>query len=278
MKIINALLLSCIAMNFCPATFAGSMGTNSSSQNIDTWHYEVAPYGWLASISADATVKETEHHAFVPLSKILKDLGFVGEMHLEASEGLWTFMLDPTYIRIIDYTVTGPILVGPLKKTVIGPINISLTSQTLLIDSGVFYRAYKTQPAPNQSLSLELLGGARYLGLKNNLVLGLSRLESFPGIAVSGSTTVVAPIVGARIKQDYSQVHLWLRADVGGFGVDKVTNTWSATAGLGYTVSTHVELGVAYRVLKINVAKSTNLSFDALMYGPELGVAFHFDK
>jgi hypothetical protein len=172
----------------------------------------------------------------------------------------------------------GPIYVGPLKRTVIGPVDVSITSQTLLIDGGVFYRVNKTQTAPNQSLSLEVLGGGRYLGLKNQIGLGFNRSELFPGISVTGTTSVLAPIIGGRIKQDFSKIHLWLRGDVGGFGVDNVTNTWSATAGLTYNVSPHMDLGIAYRALKINVTKSSELAFNALMYGPELGLVFQFDK
>jgi opacity protein-like surface antigen len=61
-----------------------------------------------------------------------------------------------------------------------------------------------------------------------------------------------------------------------GFGVDNVTNTWSITAGLTYNISRHIDLGLAYRVLKINVVKSTNVAFNTLMYGPELGVIFRY--
>lgn len=270
------LLVFFFLSSFSSPSFANTTQTNFTNNDSDGWHFLIAPYGWLSSISADISVKDITEHIFIPTSKIFKNLDFVGELHLEASRGPWTFMLDPTYLKLSVDTTAGPIYVGPLNRIVIGPVDASVGSQTLLIDGGVFYRVYQVQTAPSQLFSFEVLGGARYLGLKNTISLGLSQAELFPGINVSDSTNVVAPILGGRIKQDFSKAHLWLRGDVGGFGVDDVTDTWSAIAGLTYNVSPHVDLGIAYRVLKINVNKSDTLAFDTLMYGPELGIVFQY--
>lgn len=257
-------------------SFANTGKTSTQLNDNQQWLFTVAPYGWMSSISADMTVKNTTQHVFVPFSKVLKVLDFVGEVHLEASRGPWAFMLDPTYIKLSPNITAGPIYVGPLKQTVIGPINVNIVTQTLLTDAGVFYQAYQDNSAPNRSLSIEALGGARYLGLKNQMTLAPSRSDFFPGITVSSSTGVIAPIIGGRIKQKFAKTQMWFKGDVGGFGVDHVTNTWGATAGLAYSVRPNIELAVAYRVLKIKVNKSTELTTNSLMYGPEVGLAFYF--
>ncbi|MDI1351692.1 MAG: hypothetical protein PSV35_02820 [bacterium] len=278
LKIRLILMVVGMIISFYYPVFAATPQNNPTVDTPEQWHFTVAPYGWLSSISANISVKEITNHIFIPIDKIFKNLDFVGELHLEASHGPWSFMLDPTYVKLSTHFSAGPIYVGPLQRTVLGPIDVHVTSQTLLIDGGVFYRVFETQTAPNQSLSFEVFGGGRYLGLKNQVELGSSRSEIFPGISVTGTTNVLAPIIGGRIKQNFSKIHLWLLGNVGGFSLDNVTNTWAATAGLAYNLRPYMDLGFAYRVLKINVTKSTDLGFNALMYGPEIGLAFQFDK
>lgn len=272
----HGLTLIFVLNSLVATSFADPAKTDIKQNDNKQWHFTVAPYGWMSSISADIMVKNITNHVFVPFSKVLKVLDIVGEVHLEANRGPWTFMLDPTYIKLSPNLTAGPIYVGPLKQVVIGPINVNIVTQTLLVDTGVFYQIYQNNPAPNRSLSIEALGGARYLGLKNDASLALSRRDNFPGIRVSSSTSVAAPFIGGRIKQDFAKVHLWLLGNVGGFGVDHVTNTWGAVAGLAYNVRPHIDLAVAYRALKINVTKSSDLAFNSLMYGPEVGIVFQY--
>lgn len=270
-KIKIFVILSCFLNGF---SYSGTMG--NSHKETSEWHFLIAPYGWLASLSADATVQNTTRHVFVPVSKLLKNLDFSGEVHMEANHGDWTFMLDPSYIKVSVDGSAGPIFVGPLNQVVIGPININLMSQTVIIDGGIFYKIFQSNSSINQSLSFELLGGGRYFGLKNTLGLDFNRSQLFPGVKVTTTINALAPIIGGRIKKDYSKGMFWLRADVGGFDVDHVKNTWTAGAGITYKIKPSIDLAIAYRVLKINVVKSSSQSFKALMYGPEVGVVFRF--
>jgi hypothetical protein len=262
--------------SFSFQTFAAMDKDAVINTNTEKWHYLIAPYGWFSPTSATIQVDNISKHIFVPLDKVLKSLDFSGEVHLEANKGAWTFMLDPTYIKLSSKVSAGPIFVGPYNQTIIGPIDIHIVSQTLLIDGGIFYKVYQNQWNNLQPFSFEVLGGFRYLGLKNQLTLSPSRTDIFPGIQVSSTSNAIAPIIGGRFKQSYSKGLVWLRTDVGGFSIDKVTNTWSAATGVTYNVSSSTDLALAYRVLKIKVAESSNSSFDTLIYGPELGIVFRF--
>lgn len=224
----------------------------------ETWHFLFAPYGWFSSIDADITLNRITKHVAIPFSKIFHHLDFAGEAHFEAGRGPWTLMLDPTYIKLsahVDRRFD----------------NTHVTSETLLIDSGIFYRVAKTTENANHPASFELLGGVRYLGLDNRF--NFSRL---PNRNVSRNTHLFVPILGGRIKYDLMpKLHSWLRGDVGGFGIDNVNDTWSTTLGLSYTVHQHVDLGIAYRVLGINYSK-TFFKNDILLYGPLVGLGFTF--
>lgn len=237
------------------------------------WHYTIAPYGWLASLSSDVTVKNITTHISVPFTTALKSLDFSGEIYLEAHRGPWAFMIDPIYTKLSPNRTVGPVYVGP-SQIVVGPIDLNLVSQTTLVDAGVFYQFYKTNTGLKGFTSIEALGGGRYFGLKNQLTLAPSNPQNFPGITVSSAINVVAPIIGARINHYYAKTHAWLRADVGGFGVDNVTNTWSTTLGLAYRVKPNWDIGIAYRVFNININQSLDSKISTLMYGPELGIAY----
>jgi hypothetical protein len=226
------------------------------------WHFLVAPYGWASSVEGNATIQNRTTSIHIPFSTLLKYVDFAGEIHIEAGYGPLTLMIDPTYLKL-SKDVNTQLLNTPFF------LNGHLISKIVLVDGGVFYRVLSTSPATPEYASLELLGGARYLGVNNTL--------SFAAISptLSTNTQLTAPIVGARLKYDPTpRAHLWLRGDIGGFGVDNVKNTWSTTAGFGYTVYPHIDLGLAYRVLDIRVTKP-NSTINVLLYGPMIGIAFH---
>lgn len=222
-----------------------------------SWHFLFAPYGWLTSLNGDVTVKGNTKHINIPFSKILKDLDFAGEAHLEAGYGRFTFLLDPTYLKL-----TADVDKNILKTTI--------RSQTTLVDTGFFYRLFSAAPGENQYASFELLGGARYLGANNAL-----DFDRLPNLTVSSNIELISPIVGGRIKYNPTpKAELWLRGDVGGFNIDKVHRTWSATAGFAYIVHPHIELGIAYRVLDIDFS-TKDATMNVLIHGPMLGIGFY---
>jgi hypothetical protein len=241
--------------------------SNYAIADLDTrpdmgWHFLIAPYMWGSSIDGDATIRDRTTHITIPFSKILKYLDFAAEAHLEAGYGPLTFMIDPTYLKLAKDVD------ARLPRTQFS-LHSHLISETTLIDGGVFYRILTTSPATKEYASLELLGGVRYLNVSNDL--------SFARISptLSTNTQLTAPIVGARVKYDPApRAHLWLRGDVGGFGVDNVKNTWSSAVGFSYTIYRHVDLGVAYRVLDIHFT-TPHATMNVLMYGPMVGIAFH---
>ncbi len=228
----------------------------SDATTPHSWHFLFAPYGWMSSVDGDVTVRKNTVHAHIPFSKILRDMDFAGEAHIEANYDRLTFMLDPTYIKL-SAGVQGPI------------INTSLSSAMTLIDGGIFYRiASSSDTNNNQYSSFELLGGARYLGFNNEL--DFARAGN-----ISDTINLFAPIVGARIKFNATpKSQFWLRGDVGGADVDNVHSTWSATAGYAYTATSHIKLGIAYRVLDMDFNTGRS-AINIMYYGPMLGIGFY---
>jgi hypothetical protein len=248
------LLIAWLLIVLC--TGWSNIAAAKNASDTEGWHFLVAPYLWASAIRADVTVGAITRDFHLSFSDILRHFEFGVQGHLEASHGPWSIMLDPTYLKLSAERDQG--LVKP-----------KLTSQTVLIDTGVFYRIFSRPMTASQSISFEILGGARYLNVRNAL--------DFPiGLSVSGRTQLAAPIVGGRFKVDITPVtHAWLRGDVGGFHVDNVNHTWNLATGISYSINPHVELALAYRALNIHFNKG-NATTDMLMYGPMAGVGVRF--
>lgn len=222
------------------------------------WNFLIAPYGWLASADGTIHVGDFSSDFHVPFSQVLEDFDGGGEVHIEAGYGPITLMLDPTYLRLKQDVGDDTFFAG------------TLTSKYTLVDGGVFYQIASNCFPSGQSIALELLGGGRYVSTSSDV-------DFDRGFSLSTSADYFAPIVGARIKYELSpQTHLWLRGDVGGFGIDDVNNTWSSALGIGYNINPNFEIGAAYRVLKLDLDAARNSSVDTYLYGPMIGVAFTF--
>lgn len=225
--------------------------------NDNKWHFLFAPYGWFSALNGEVTVKGRTHDINLPFSKILRNLKFAGQAHLEARYNRLTFILDPTYVK--------------LAKNISDKfIHANLEAETLLIDAGAFYQLWASPPNPTQNFAiLELLGGTRYLGVDNSI--HFDELDT----TLSKRVDLFSPIIGGRFRYyPNPKLELWLRGDVGGFNVDHVKSTWSTTLGLAYTVYPHVDLGIAYRALGMHFTQPQSAA-DIIFHGPMLGIAVY---
>jgi len=249
-------MLTLFRSSFIILFLSVGLSTTATAHSLqDSWHYEIAPYGWMSSLNGEVQVRNRAEKIHVPFSEILKQLDIAVQGHFEAGHGPWSLMVDPTYLKISD-------------EHQLMTIGLNVITQTVLIDAGVFYRFYAKEIAKDRQLSLELLGGGRHLSVRNTF-------EFLTIDNLSERIHMNAPIIGARLKTDLTpRAQLWLRGDAGGFDVDHIKQTWSACAGLSYAAKPTVDLGVAYRALKIDYSKG-NSSMNVLMHGPELGISFH---
>jgi opacity protein-like surface antigen len=115
---------------------------------------------------------------------------------------------------------------------------------------------------------LDVLAGLRFVELDLDLDLAGVR-------AGSGSADWVDPWIGAReripIGGAWSAI---LRGDVGGFGVGSEFS-WQAILGVRAACGDHVLVDVGYRALGIDY-EDKDLSFDAVVHGPVVGLAITF--
>ncbi len=261
----NNLLFSTVL--FCSLAFACipalASAVQSSQSGIqlnkaqldDNWHFLFAPYLWASSLSGNITIGNYTANIDESFRYLLRHLDFGAQAHIEASRGRWTFMVDPTYLKLSD-------------DFTLASLASKVTQKMWLVDTGIFARVIEFA-ATEQPTTVELLGGGRYMGLSADL--DIASLVSF-----SNTENSFSPIIGMRIKHMFNpRTQLWIRGDYGGFHVDGMNQTWSANAGLSYAVGKHWEIGVAYRILKLDFTDNANhFALNTLMYGPMVGVGF----
>lgn len=228
----------------------------------DHWRFMIAPYGWLFGINGTMTVKGNSVKLDTTPADtfdILSDVDALGEVHMEASKNRWTFMLDPTYLKITQDAAA----------------NASVTTELGLVDFGAFYTLAESLIENNEShaVKLQFLGAGRYFNTKMTI-----RPQGLP--SVSRRQNFITPIIGLRYVFKFGEhVNGILRGDYGGFNIDDVKRTWSVNAMVDYQFNPTIAVGIGYRLLGINFSKGnadTKFKQNTRYFGPMLGLIFRF--
>jgi hypothetical protein len=228
---------------------------NPKNAHREKWHYSVAPYAWFSGVGGFFKIHDEKANLSIPFNEIRQHLNFGGALFLEAGIGPWNFVVDQAYL---DFTQNSFVMEHRAK----------VSEGDLLIDAGAYYRLLsRTFP---QHASWEILGAGRIMSIH-------STIHYFEHIAPKSDTSgILVPLLGTRIKYDFSpKVHSWLSAEIGGFQIDHVSNTWSAMLGLSYTFARNIDVSVAYRALGLNYDKQST-TINTLMQGPMVGCIFTF--
>jgi len=253
----------------------------------DQWRFSVMPYLWFP------TVKETMklHTPFgSPEVEVKANPGdYLDELEMalllafEARKGKWLVFSDITYmklssgsssVRSVDFNV-GPGPVNPVSSTLNTGTQTDIYSTIWTVAGG-----YNLHQDPK--LSLDIIGGARYLKLKSETNWQLTATVVGPGpgqvFPASGSVTesgdVWDGIVGVkgrfRLGEGKWFVPYYLDAGTGGSEY-----TWAAQTGIGYSFRWG-DLVLGYRYMAWKQDDDTKTIQDVKLYGFGLGGVFHF--
>lgn len=248
------LLLACSSI-----VSAASPGVIPPEEN--PWSFHATLYGWIFGMNGTMTVMGTEADVDVTPIDVLRNLSkldAIFELHVEARKGRWSFMVDPTYLKVT-------------QDATVGPLSASITPELFLMDFGAFYTLAESalsNPA-NHNWAFQLFGGGRFFNIKSTI-----HPSDLP--SVSGEENFITPIIGARfITYITENIDLILRGDVGGFGVDDVDLTWSASMISDIHFKKHFTFTMGFRLLDIDFARGSGanrFAVDTLFYGPIIGL------
>ena len=254
-KIVTSSLL-CFTLAVAGGDVAPVEQEISVSEPASSWEQSITIYGWVPSF--DGTLKYT-----IPgdgggdaetdwLDKI--DLFIMA--NYEVRKDKWSFLMDMIYLNMSDSQQTS--IIGDL---------VPVTSEEELTGWLLsFYGGYNI--LEREKMTLDVIAGLRYFSLELDID---GTFGSLP-FSVSPSTELYDMVVGMKGKVDIDENwYVPYLFDIGGGDSDL---TWQASAGIGY----HFDWGdllLTYRYVYYD--KGDEYLIQELdMYGPKVGVVFHF--
>ncbi len=253
-----------------------------------TWTYRVTPYGWLTALNGTQTVRGRSVKVNASFADIVEEsdtlVGLMGDV--EARNGPFALMANVVWTSIDfernDIRTRTP---TPGVTTTVGRA-LGLDIQMAIAEVGAAYEV-----ARSGALAFDILGGARYwyqeadLSFEVDRTVRIADLELVGGraFARSGSVDWLDPVIGARVRYAVAPGHeLWLRGDIGGFGVGS-DFSWQAIGAYGFELGTYQGITfsgvIGYRALYVDYVQGEGrqrYEFDMLQHGPVLGVSAKF--
>ncbi|MFE3838654.1 hypothetical protein [Pseudogemmobacter sonorensis] len=217
------------------------------------WQGQITPYVWASGLGGDIT--PFTGGPTVSFDKSFSDV-------LEDLDG--AFFLSG-YARKDRFVVLGDFSYSSSSKgelTPVGPASGKLRQTSLTLAAG--YRAVS-----NESMTLDLLGGARLWRIKGSVEAPGVGIQSSPG------KSFVDPILALRAN--FALAPRWsaiFYADVGGFGVGS-ESTSQIVATANYQVNDNLYVSAGYRQLNVDYSDG-GTRIDATMAGPLLGMTWRF--
>ena len=255
---------------------------SSSDSAWSDWQFQIAPYVWLFFIDGKVGAGHKKTDVNTNIFDLFQNtdtlLGI--EVNMQAKNGPWTVLVDPTWLRATDSFDFG---LGPAE------VKGDVTADVYIIDAMVLRELWHKdfgapvveKGMPRQGLTLDALGGMRAIILSGDLDLKLKPPgEILDDIKHQWSATQswVDPVIGARATLDLGRFTLAARGDVGGFTVssDITSEMWATAAYKFKLFGLDAFSGVSFRALYDDYDADNGFLFKSWIYGPVLGMGFRF--
>ena len=240
------------------------LAQSESSETEDQWQFSGAIYLWGADLGGHTKSGSEVEVGFSDLLDNL-EMAFMGAF--AARKNNWSLLADVIYMDLgVDKTTDLSIPVGSMQVPVTTSVSLDVEAWILHFAGG--YNLYSEGES-----RLDLIGGARYLDLDQNMFLQLQSLG--PGLSrtISESLTSFDGIVG--LKGHASLGERWFLPYYVDIGTGESKLTWQATAGIGFRAGRVWDLALVYRHLEWDL-DSTRVVDDINFSGPTLGVIFRW--
>jgi len=255
----HKLLLSII--NFLFLLLAFSFPAHSATVEKDTWHFQLAPYAWVAGQKGTVATLPPLPPAEIDIDFYDDILGNInGALFLvgEARKGRFGIVADAAYVDIeIEDPTPGPFFTLLDSRT-----------QSWIVSVAGFYRLTEKQGS-----FLDLIGGARYWSVDSTLTLKEGLL---PSRSISNNEDWFDPIIGLKGLAPLGDSSFFLSGFVviGGFGAGS-DFMWDANINLGYQWTETFSTTLGYRYLDVDYENGDFL-YDVAQDGLTLGLSWRF--
>jgi hypothetical protein len=234
---------------------AGALLTSSAlyANETSNWQHELTVYGWLPTLDGTLTFKVPGEPDDSTDSNAIDSLDSVFMGSYEARKNEWSFLADVIYLKMSGDT-------QGLNPNI--NLDLELTAKMF-----AFYGGYNLSDANN--MRVDVIGGMRYFSLGLDVTRSGGRILNG---TLSSDIENYDAVIG--IKGEYTINADWYipyQFDIGGGDSDL---TWQANASLAYRFDWG-DVIATYRYMHYDKGDSLLLE-DFNLYGPKLGVVFHF--
>jgi hypothetical protein len=278
----SILLLALAALLAAPAFGQTAPATGSDASIWDDWEFAVTPYLWLFNLKGDIGTHGRKADVDTSLIDLFQNNDSVIdiEANLQARNGPWTVLVDPTFLRVQD---DAHFEVGPLSA------DADVTADVYLIDLMVMRELWHVpfgapvieKGMPRHGFTLDAVGGGRVWVLDMDANLDVSTPGPiFDNLnrAFNKTENWIDPVIGGRASIDLTErIHLLLRGDIGGFhaGSDLTSELWGNIV-LDFGLLGHKAFAaLGYRGLYVDYDHNDFL-LKAWLHGPTIGVGMKF--
>lgn len=292
-------ILGIIAFAICTPHTANAADAAAQEEQIlshSRWTVSFVPYGWLAFLKGDQTIRGRSVEIDVDPIELFEHLDRVPWMsYAEARKGPLALYNDIFYASLGVEASRAGFLGGAAVDATLG-----VGFEQAVIELGGAYEVAKwASPGGSvkdshgfaRSTAVDVLAGARYWRQDMAIHLAVTGTLDPTGLDISGGRALarsgnvdwIDPLVGLRVRRQLAPgQEIMLRADVGGFGVGS-DFSWNALAAYIWDVC--VRDGVTYsgvlgyRALSVDYVKGSGVNryeYDMLQHGPLMGLAIKF--
>lgn len=235
-----------------PSTAIAAEGTSTGN----AWTFSITPYLWMYGMDGDVRIRNTEADFDVSFGDILENLDLAFMAHVEAWKGRLGLFVDPSYGRL-------------LTEAEVGPTEVDLETDMILVDFGAFYRVLDQRTEQGLARTADVSLGGRYLYLKNEIDFSMAADRD-------RSNDFVDLTVGGRYGMDVTErIGLLVGGDIGGFELGSSSEfAWNAQALGSYRIGESGRLWAGYRILDFDRDEGGSSGFDVQFSGPIVGYEF----
>lgn len=228
------------------------------TEESSAWKQQLVIYGWLPTFDGTLTYQlpgqdEDKESDFSAIDSL--DAVFMATY--EVRKDKWSFLTDVIYLGMSGAETVGE---GKAKTT----FDEELTSWLL-----GFYGGYNM--IDSDSTTLDIIAGMRYFSLDIDASIDFSA-NRLPTVYLSPSVEVYDAVVGVKGRVDINEN--WYIPYLFDIGMGDSDLTWQGQASIGYRFGWGDVLAT-YRYVHYE-KDGLKLVEDFDLYGPKVGVVFHF--
>ena len=233
------------------------------SEESSAWEHKLLIYGWLPTLDGTLTYSLPGEDSVESDGSMIDELDGVFMAAYEVRKDKFSFLADVIYLGMSGgETIGEDIGQGRLATTVAQEFEAWVLS---------FYGGYNV--IDTGSATLDIIAGMRYFSLDIEASITLEGpLGKNPSIPLSPSFEVYDALIG--VKGSYNINENWYVPYLFDIGAGDTDLTWQAQASIGYRFDWGDVLAT-YRYLHYE-KDDLRLVEDFDLYGPKVGVVFHF--